>query len=121
MERQGVQIPSLPVVDPEALLVRVEGDTGLLTELVELFIQECPERLAAIRRAVEGHDQVALKRAAHQFKGSLALFGAPAAVEAALQLEHISQSGGLERASEVFAVLQAQTQRVLAELAEYRG
>ena len=33
MERQGVQIPSPPVVDREALLERVEGDTGLLTEL----------------------------------------------------------------------------------------
>jgi two-component system sensor histidine kinase/response regulator len=121
VEWRAVHMPSLPVVDREALLERVEGDTELLADLVELFVQECPERLAAIRLAMEGHDPAALKRAAHQFKGTLALFGAPAAVEAARQLEHIGRDGGLDRAGEILAVLQAETQRVLAELAEYRG
>jgi HPt (histidine-containing phosphotransfer) domain-containing protein len=108
-------------VDREALLERVEGDTELLTALVELFVQDCPERLAAIRLAVDGHDPAALKRAAHQLKGSLALFGAPGAVDAARRLEHIGQAGGLRRAGEILALLQAETHRLLEELAEFRG
>ena len=121
MECRIVQMPSQPVVDREALLERVEGDTELLTALVELLVQECPERLTAIRLAVEGHDPAALKRAAHQLKGSLAIFGAPAAVEAARQLEHIGQAGVLQTAGEILALLQAETHRLLEELAEYRG
>jgi HPt (histidine-containing phosphotransfer) domain-containing protein len=107
-------------VDWSALLARVEGDTELLRALVKLFVQECPLRLGAISLAIERNDPQSLECAAHRLKGGLVLFGAAAAVEASRQLEGIGRAKKLEEAGEVFSLLQDETQRLLAELAQTR-
>ncbi len=70
-----------------AALERLDGDIALLKELAGLFLDECPARMAEIRRAIDGRDGLGLERSAHYMKGSVGHFAAREAFEAAARLE----------------------------------
>jgi CheY-like chemotaxis protein len=74
------------VLDRAVLLEHMAGDPELLAEMVALFLQDCPQLLAALREALARGDARALKRAAHTLKGTVSNFAAPAATAAALRL-----------------------------------
>ena len=52
----------------------VGGDSELLASVVEAFLQEAPQQMAAIYRAIDAADAKTLGRAAHTLKGSLRYF-----------------------------------------------
>jgi HPt (histidine-containing phosphotransfer) domain-containing protein len=56
--------------------VQVEGEPDLIVELIELYAEDTPRRLDAIRGALAARDLAALRRAAHGLKGSSASLGA---------------------------------------------
>jgi CheY-like chemotaxis protein/HPt (histidine-containing phosphotransfer) domain-containing protein len=105
------------VLDKTAVLKRVGGDLELLQELLDLFLHDCPQQLAAIREAIAGPDSEALERAAHRIKGAVGTFGARAAVEAALRLETMGREGDLTQAEAAYAALEAGIQRLKPALA----
>jgi len=100
------------VLDYDALLAHVEGDTILLAELVKIFEDELPRLLAALRQAAAEGDARALERAAHTLKGTLSSFAAPAATAAARQLELVSRAGDLNAAAKACAALEQQIVRL---------
>jgi two-component system, sensor histidine kinase and response regulator len=67
----------LPAVDPEAL-TRLErfGGTKLLREMIALFLEVAPGRLAAAEMAVAQSDTIAVENALHSLKSSSAQLGA---------------------------------------------
>lgn len=83
------------VLDEVALLARVDGDRQFLKELIELFIADCPEQMAAIHDAIARGDADGLQRTSHSLRGSVSNFFAPAPVEAALRLETRGRTGDL--------------------------
>ena len=49
--------PSLPVpIDVDAFMARLGGDVDLRDDVIGLFLADCPQRLAAIKAAVDGGD-----------------------------------------------------------------
>jgi HPt (histidine-containing phosphotransfer) domain-containing protein len=96
--------PSTTEIEAE-LLERVGGDRALLREVVSMFLETCPGSLAELREAVARADAAAVHRLAHTFKGMVAHFGAPAAVEAAQRLEDLGRAQDLGGAEEAFAAL----------------
>jgi two-component system, sensor histidine kinase and response regulator len=76
--------------DLSAALHGVDGDEALLRELAQIFVDDSPRLLAAVRVATDA-DQ--LRQAAHAIKGSVANFGARPAVDAALRLELMAKNG----------------------------
>jgi HPt (histidine-containing phosphotransfer) domain-containing protein len=68
------------VIDTETLAalrsLQEDGDDDLLAELIDLFLDDAPGRIAAIRAAVEVSDWGALAERAHSLKGSCASLGA---------------------------------------------
>jgi CheY-like chemotaxis protein/HPt (histidine-containing phosphotransfer) domain-containing protein len=87
------------LLDPAVALARVGGDQKLLGELVTLFNRECPSWLADLRAAVAAGDAEKVKRTAHTVKGSVGIFGARPAFEAAQRLEKMGQEGDLAGAA----------------------
>jgi CheY-like chemotaxis protein len=111
-------------VDMDALLARVEGDRELLGDLVRIFLEDSPARLAALQAAVQQHDPAALQTPAHAIKGSAANFGAPEAVVAAEQLEKMGRGGDLTGVGAAFGELERSMSQLtgkLAALAEARS
>ncbi|MBI4641938.1 MAG: response regulator [Candidatus Tectomicrobia bacterium] len=100
------------VFDRTTLLNRVSDSGTLLKKIVSLFLADCPKYLTSIREAITRHDNEALRRSAHAFKGSVGNMAAKAAFEAALQLETMGYEGDLTRAEEVYKALEAEIGRL---------
>jgi two-component system, sensor histidine kinase and response regulator len=112
----SVQRPE-SALDRQLALSRVGGDLELLREIAVLFVEDCPRALAEIREAVERQDPAKLESAAHAMKGSVANFGAQAAVEAAFQLEQMGRARQMGAAAETLRALENTLSVVCAELA----
>jgi PAS domain S-box-containing protein len=109
------------VFDREAALAGAGGDRELLRELARIFLGECPAWLSRMRQALAAGDAALLRRTAHTCKGSLSVFGARAAVDAAQHLEALGRAGDLAAAGAAFAALEtawAALRPALAALAE---
>lgn len=86
----------LAILDKAVALTRVGGDAELLQEMAQLFLEEFPSQIDAIRIAAQTRDPKALERSAHSLKGSVGNFGAAAAHQAAYQVEMLGRNGVLE-------------------------
>ncbi len=102
------------VLDREAVLRRMEGDTDLLIEAVELFQAESRKALAEIRRGLTQRDPKAVARAAHRLRGTLGTLAAEAAADAAGTLE--ASSGQMDDAGTACAALEREIDRLQPEL-----
>lgn len=102
----------------DALLTRVGGDVALVAAMVSLFIDECPRQLADVRDAVAAQDAAALAQAAHSLKGAVSNFLAPAATQAAAQLELLGLSGDLAASAVALRTLEAELDRLVPALRE---
>jgi two-component system sensor histidine kinase/response regulator len=104
---------------PVAMLERLGGDEELAHQLVELFVAECPQMMAAVRQSVESGDVEQVRRAAHAFKGSVGNFTDGAPMTTAWDLEQIGREGAIENAPEVLRRLEAEVDAFLAALRRF--
>ncbi len=79
----------------DILVSELESDLDL-RDLVELFVQELPKRVTALRAALAERDYLAMARLSHQLKGSAGGYGFPQITDAAKVLESIVKSRGSE-------------------------
>ena len=107
---------SAEMFDRESLLQRVAGDEELLNELVEIFLDDCPNMLEAIRSAIGDGDGERLQQAAHSLKGCAANLSASSVRQAALELEQIGLAGRLGDAPSAFDALQREISLLKAVL-----
>jgi signal transduction histidine kinase/HPt (histidine-containing phosphotransfer) domain-containing protein/FixJ family two-component response regulator len=109
------------VFDMAALRARVEDDSDLLSEMLDLYLSSSPLLMTEIESAVAVRDADKINRAAHSLKGALKNMCADSCAEAASQLEIVGQTGEVERADRCLATLKGEFQRlqtVLTEIAE---
>jgi CheY-like chemotaxis protein/HPt (histidine-containing phosphotransfer) domain-containing protein len=103
----------------EGALNNAGGDSGLLTDLAELFSATYPETLAEAGAALGRGDANELSRIAHKLKGSVSNFCATRARAAAESLEHLARDNDLDQASVALDSLRtelAQLERALRAL-----
>jgi HPt (histidine-containing phosphotransfer) domain-containing protein len=102
---QGGAFSDVPSVDLEVLAElregQEEGEEDFGTEMIDLFLQDVPPRLASICEAVERGDAQALMRAAHAMKGSCGNLGVRRLGKICERLEHLGRGGTVEGASEL--------------------
>jgi HPt (histidine-containing phosphotransfer) domain-containing protein len=55
--------------------MQVEGEPDLIVELINLYLEDAPVKLASMQEAAAEGDEVALKRVAHSLRGSSASIG----------------------------------------------
>jgi len=89
-------------LDRAAIMERVGNDTGLLGELVEMFISGCPKLLSDVRVSIIHGDGKELEQTAHTLKGAVGNFDVGEAYDATLWLERIGKSGNLEEADAAY-------------------
>jgi two-component system, sensor histidine kinase and response regulator len=110
--------PSGEQVDRASLLERVEGDEELLVEMVNLFQQDAPNLLAAIRDSLQAGDMTVLERSAHSLKGAAGNLSAKAAAAAASQLEKDAKNKATAAAKTSFVEVERALKNLLPALAE---
>ena len=90
---------SLGVLWDEAELRERYGDDDLLIrEILSVFMQDLPERLAELRQAFEAKDAVNAERLTHMIKGSSATIGSPALTAVAREMEELVIQHQMDRA-----------------------
>jgi CheY-like chemotaxis protein len=100
--------------DREEALKRVGGSEEILVELVDLFRAECPNQLKEIREQHDAGDLPGLARAAHTLKGSVSIFAADPAFEAALRIERMAREGNAAEFDDAWNNLHREADRLLA-------
>ena len=111
--------PSSPaIIDHHAALERVGGDTELLHEIAQIFLEDYPRSLSELRDAAGQGDAHRVERTAHGLKGAAANFGAQPVVDAALALENMGRGGDLSGFSAALAALEQTLGRFKSELEE---
>ena len=68
-------------------LISEFADDADMVELIEMFVDELPDRVAAIEKAVSDQDLENLRALAHQLKGAAGGYGFPTITDAAEFLE----------------------------------
>jgi two-component system sensor histidine kinase/response regulator len=107
---------ALPPVDRSELLERLGGDEQLLTDVVGLFLEDCPVQLAALRRAVEARDPDSIRAAAHALKGAAGNLSATGLCEAARAMEQIGAERNVDAADAAWELLSSEAARVMEAL-----
>ncbi len=107
-------LPAVPIAfDEEALRQRLGGDDELMADVIRLFLEDLPARLAAIKDAVDGRNAEALRTAAHALKGSAANLSAGGLHEAARVLERIGSESRMDAAQAAWRRLSVEATNII--------
>ena len=109
------------VFDPGAFERQTGGDAGLRTEIIQMFLEDCPARVQDIRAAVDSGDAAALVSAAHALKGSAAYLSASIVRARAADLERAGRERNLDAARTLLPDLDAAVAQLLPELENAHG
>lgn len=92
-------MPPESAIDPEAIenlrALNPEDADGFLREIVAIFLEDTPARIAEMKECLGSNDQQRFTRAAHSIKGSASNLGAGPLRAVAEKLEHQSRNQGL--------------------------
>jgi CheY-like chemotaxis protein len=113
---EGQEAAGRVIFDEGALRRRVSGDDELMTEVIRLFLEDLPMRLAAIKDAVTGRNADALRAAAHALKGSAGNLSADGVFEAARVLERIGAESRLDAAEAAWRRLSVEATNIIEVL-----
>jgi HPt (histidine-containing phosphotransfer) domain-containing protein len=102
--------------DVVALRQRLSGDNDLMTDVIRVFLDDLPVRLAAIKDAVTVRDAEALRDAAHALKGAAANLSAGGLFEAARAIEQVAVEGRVNAADAAWRHLAVEANNVIDEL-----
>jgi signal transduction histidine kinase/CheY-like chemotaxis protein/HPt (histidine-containing phosphotransfer) domain-containing protein len=112
--RLSIDPAAPPVIfDAAAVLRNIGGDTDLLEQLAELFLQRYPAMMETIRAALADRDHTAVEEAAHALKGTAGNLCASEVVLSAGQLEAIGRLGTLVEGPMIYAQLEKSVLRVV--------
>ncbi len=95
------------------------GERSFLAEMVQIFFEDSPPRLASLRSALARGDAAEVTETAHALKGSCTNFGAQTLEALCKSLEAAGRSGVLEGADALLEELFAEYARVQAALSRY--
>jgi two-component system, sensor histidine kinase and response regulator len=106
--------PARPLpIDSQQFLQRLGGDEQLFLDIVQLFLQDCPLRLAAIKDAVDSRDAEQIRTTAHALKGASANLSAAGLFDAAAVLERIGAEGRVDAAEAGWRCVSAEAAQVM--------
>jgi signal transduction histidine kinase/DNA-binding response OmpR family regulator/HPt (histidine-containing phosphotransfer) domain-containing protein len=95
------------------LMNRLGGDADLLADVIQIFLDDCPKRLAAIKNAVDLRDAELIRTTAHALKGAAGTLSATAVFDAAQALERLGTEGRLEPAEAAWRILATEASNLM--------
>ena len=104
------------IFDVDDFMDRVEDDEELACELVEIFLEDAPEKLEMINQGVSNGDAETVEKAAHSLKGAAGNLSAKVVRELALKLETMGKGGTLDGAAELVAQVEGEYEKVRVAL-----
>ena len=114
--------PPASVEDPPlnigAALARLGGARQLLNDLATFFLEDAPQHIQKLKRALATGDAFEAERMAHSIKGLAATFDGHPTSRAAFEIEKLASAGDLTGAGAALPRLEAEVQRLRQALTE---
>jgi len=111
-----------PVLDPQVIQnlrqLSVAGEPDVLAEVLQLFLEDVPRRIAKLRAACAAGDAVEVYKAAHSLKGSAGNIGAKGLAAVCRQLDEKGRAGELAGAKPLIDALDAEFAKVEVAIRE---
>jgi CheY-like chemotaxis protein len=98
-----------------------DGDVAFLTELIDTYLQDAPQLIAAIRQSARLGDAEVLRRSSHTLKSNSAEFGAAILAGMCMDLEQMGKAGITAEAINSLEQLDGEFLRVRAALERMRN
>jgi PAS domain S-box-containing protein len=108
-----------PTFDRTAALGRLDGDEALLSDVIGVFLDDCPARLKAIKAAVDAREPETIRIEAHGLKGAAGNLSATSLFDAAEILERVGAESRLEAAEAAWRRLSMAAAEVLTTLKQH--
>ncbi|MHC5768572.1 MAG: PAS domain S-box protein [Nostoc sp.] len=115
IEQQVILAPAIDAETFQALKDMV-GDTEILVEFIDNYLEDAPQRLLAIHNAIDKKDATELRSVAHSLKSLSVTIGAMPFAELCQELETMGRTGTTLSASTLVPELETEYQRVKAAL-----
>ena len=113
------------VLDPDVVeslrQLTPPGEPDVLTEIFNLFLDEVPKRIDALRSAMLSGDAVKVQRTAHSLKGSSGNIGARAMHEVCRQIDERAKDSHLAELHPLVDALTVEYRRVETEIGRLLG
>jgi HPt (histidine-containing phosphotransfer) domain-containing protein len=106
------------LIDRVSLLERVEGDQELLTEMIQIFMEEVPALMQAMRESLQDGEMTLLERSAHSLKGAVSNLSSKSAAKAALKLEQDAKENNPQSAKDSLEAVEGVMKLLLPALSE---
>ncbi len=116
---------NLPVVDLEAInnlrSLGDEGDDTFLREIIGIYLEDTPLRIADLRRSFQSGENALFTRSAHTIKGSSANVGLSRVRGIAERIEHRSKVEPIAGLAGLLDELEAAYAEAIEALREFQG
>lgn len=96
------------VFDKSSLLNRVLGDEDLVREVIEVFLSDIPNKINAMKQALDKREASQVRDQAHAVKGAAMNVSALALRETAFQMEQAGESEDMEKAISLMPEMEKQ-------------
>jgi HPt (histidine-containing phosphotransfer) domain-containing protein len=97
-------------------LEQLGGDETLLQEVIDIFLEEAPKHLEALRVAVMQGLAETVETTAHTLKGELAYLGVPEIAKRAGQIEEMGRSNNIKGATGLLSSFEADARSLFATI-----
>jgi HPt (histidine-containing phosphotransfer) domain-containing protein len=120
----GVSAESALTIDESLLdsyrVLQDEGQPDVVAELIDIYLDDLPERLASVREALSAGEPSKIRSAAHALKGSSASIGAVRLAAICGDLEAIGKQGITAGASDLLPTILTEADRAAQILDQMR-
>lgn len=107
--------------DATQALERLNGDENLLREVVEIFLQETPKNMKALRQGLSDGNALAVGRIAHSLRGELGYLGFSTMSLKVCELEEMAGKQDLRLAQQLVASLESDLSVAMASMQIVHG
>jgi two-component system, sensor histidine kinase and response regulator len=104
----------------EQTLEKLGGDEKLMQEVIDIFLDEAPKHVSALRIALDQESAEAIEGAAHSLKGELSYLSMSELSSSALDLEEMGRNSDLEGISRLLPRFEADVCELLISIRNAR-
>jgi CheY-like chemotaxis protein len=94
-----------------------EGGDALVQKVIAAYVDDTPQHLQTLRRAIAGADATSVRKVAHSLKSASANVGAQKLAQLAREMEHLGRADTTEGASGILTDMEQEFQAVRHSLA----